>query len=41
MSFETSGLSVDILLDLILEKLPEEARSARYCSGSEVRLVTL
>ena len=36
MSFETSRLSVDTLLDLILMKLPEEARSARYCSDSEV-----
>ena len=41
MSCETSGLSVDILLDLILEKLPEEARSARYCSGAEVGLIML
>ena len=39
MSFETSGLSIDALLDLILLKLPEEARSARSCSRSEVRSV--
>jgi hypothetical protein len=39
MSFETSRLSVDALLDLILMKLPEEARNARYCSDSEVRSV--
>lgn len=36
MSSETYGLSVDTLLDLILMKLPEEARNARYCSDSEV-----
>lgn len=36
MLFETSRLSVDTLLDLILMKLPEEARSARYCSELEV-----
>lgn len=41
MSSETYGLSVDTLLDLILMKLPEEARSARYCSGSEVCFVAL
>ena len=41
MSFETSGLSVDTLLDLILMKLPEEARGARYCSDSEVCLVAV
>ena len=41
MWFETSGLSVDTLLDLILMKLPEEARGARYCSDSEVCLVAV
>jgi len=36
MSSETFGLSIDTLLDLILVKLPEEARRAKHHSGTEV-----